>query len=229
MAILPRQHFPRIFEPGCSIGNLTTLLVDGRDEIIASDLVDAAVDHARARLADSDVNGKARFEKWSLRDRWPNESVDLIVLSEICFYLTAPELDDLLDYTCAPQCRRGPTCSALATCRHRLSDDRRRGPRPTEPSSRSTIHRPLRRRGRTYRDILPRRHSRLLRGRRRRTDQLTVVLHTSEGSSIDLKNQPDHYPSSPGSHRPARQDECPSQTSHPQPHGVCKLLSERGR
>jgi SAM-dependent methyltransferase len=101
MAILPRQHFTRIFEPGCSIGNLTMLLVDRCDEIIASDLVDAAVDYARARLADSDVNGKARFEKWSLRDRWPNESFDLIVLSEICFYLTAPELDDLLDSTCA--------------------------------------------------------------------------------------------------------------------------------
>lgn len=51
LAILPRRHFHRVFEPGCSIGNLTTLLVDRCDEIIASDLVDTAVNYARARTS----------------------------------------------------------------------------------------------------------------------------------------------------------------------------------
>lgn len=52
-------------------------------------------------MADSVVNSKARFEKWSLRWSWPDELFDLTVLSEICFYLTAPELDVLLNSTCA--------------------------------------------------------------------------------------------------------------------------------
>jgi SAM-dependent methyltransferase len=101
MAMLPCRRFRRVFEPGCSIGNLTALLVDRWDEILASDIVDAALHRARERLSEAVSEGRARVQKWSLRWSWPDEVFDLIVLSEVCFYVTAPELDRLLDSACA--------------------------------------------------------------------------------------------------------------------------------
>ncbi len=97
LAILPRQRFRRAFEPGCSIGNLSTLLTDRCDHIVASDIVDRAVDLTRTHLADAIAANRASVEKWSLRWPWPDDMFDLIVLSEICFHLSAPELDRLVE------------------------------------------------------------------------------------------------------------------------------------
>ncbi|MBT2275369.1 class I SAM-dependent methyltransferase [Rhodococcus enclensis] len=101
MAILPRPHFRGIFEPGCSIGTLTALLVDRGEQTLASDLVDAAVTEARKRLSLPLSEGRVHIDRWSLRWSWPNQMFDLIVLSEVCFYFTIPEFEHPIDAACA--------------------------------------------------------------------------------------------------------------------------------
>jgi hypothetical protein len=93
VASLPRERYRRGFEPGCSVGVLTELLADRCDALVATDAVMAAVVTARERLAHQpnvDV-GQLRVP-----DEWPAGSFDLIVISEVCYYLTPHELVELV-------------------------------------------------------------------------------------------------------------------------------------
>ena len=85
VACLPDREFRRAYEPGCSVGVLTGLLADRCDEVVASDPVLRALE-----LAGERVPG-ATFMKGSLPGAWPDGTVDLIVLSEVLYYLSAPD------------------------------------------------------------------------------------------------------------------------------------------
>ena len=52
MASLPREHYRRCYEPGCSIGLLTRMLAERCDEVLAVDCVDAAVQQAAEATQD---------------------------------------------------------------------------------------------------------------------------------------------------------------------------------
>jgi len=93
VAALPRQRYVRAFEPGCSIGVLTEQLAARCDALIAGELVPAVADHARARLA-----GQPHVEVRALAipEDWPDGRFDLIVLSEVAYYLTLDGLHALL-------------------------------------------------------------------------------------------------------------------------------------
>lgn len=93
MGILPRRRFRHGFEPGCSIGMLTELLALRCDRLAATDVVDAALAAAQLRLAQ--YTG-VTFSLWALGDAWPDEEFDLIVLSEVCYYLDPDALEMLL-------------------------------------------------------------------------------------------------------------------------------------
>ena len=85
MAALPRETFRRAVEPGCANGALTERLADRCDELIAFDLVTAAVERARSRLAGRthvEVR-EAEYPTW-----WPAGTGDLVVWSEVGYYLT---------------------------------------------------------------------------------------------------------------------------------------------
>ena len=87
MAALPRARYERAFEPGCSIGQLTSLLADRCDELLATDPVARPLARARATVADEHVT----FEQGRVPDDWPAGSFDLIVLSELLYYLSVAE------------------------------------------------------------------------------------------------------------------------------------------
>lgn len=87
MAALPRHHFRRAFEPGCSIGVLTEELSDRCDELLATDVVDSALAAVRRRVA---TMPHVTVEKRSIDD-WPDGRFDLVVLSEVAYYLDAGE------------------------------------------------------------------------------------------------------------------------------------------
>src|SRR5208282_1010837 len=50
MAALPRAHYRRAFEPGCSIGVLSRMIASRVDELVASDPSDRALGIARRDL-----------------------------------------------------------------------------------------------------------------------------------------------------------------------------------
>ena len=94
MAALPRETFRRAFEPACSIGMLTELLAPRCEELLAADGTARAVELARQRVAGL---GSVRVEQLRVPDDWPSGTFDLIVLSEFGYYLSADDLDTLVD------------------------------------------------------------------------------------------------------------------------------------
>ncbi len=93
MAALPRQRYERTFEPGCSIGVLSTLLATRTDELVAMELLPRVAAKARQRLGRNP--GAVVLEGAIPRD-WPEGSFDLIVLSEIAYYLSEAGLREAL-------------------------------------------------------------------------------------------------------------------------------------
>lgn len=87
VASLPRERYDHGFEPGCSIGALTQLLAARCDVLLATDPVAAPLDRARSRVSSLHVT----FEQQSVPDDWPDGPLDLVVLSELLYYLSASE------------------------------------------------------------------------------------------------------------------------------------------
>ncbi|SHH83922.1 class I SAM-dependent methyltransferase [Pollutimonas bauzanensis] len=95
MAALPRQHYRRAFEPGCGAGDLTLCLADRSAEVLACDYSAAAVSLARGRLA---ASGNVRIERRAMPGEWPPDAAgkfDLIIISELAYYLDAAGLAKL--------------------------------------------------------------------------------------------------------------------------------------
>jgi trans-aconitate methyltransferase len=94
VALLPRERYASAFEPGCSIGVLTTHLASRCDRLLACDTAAAAVESAAARTAG--LPG-VRVEQRALPGQWPPDaSFDLIVLSEVLYYFGDADLEEML-------------------------------------------------------------------------------------------------------------------------------------
>jgi SAM-dependent methyltransferase len=78
-----------VFEPGCSVGELTVLLAARCGQVIATDVADAAVARARERCAPCP---NATVTRATLPDEFPEGDFDLIVFSEIGYYFDEPVL-----------------------------------------------------------------------------------------------------------------------------------------
>jgi len=92
VAALGGRRFRSAFEPGCSIGVLTERLASICDRVKASDVSPTAVARAAARC--SRFPG-VTFHTGALPFDLPEGMFDLIVLSEVGYYLTAPALRSL--------------------------------------------------------------------------------------------------------------------------------------
>jgi LmbE family N-acetylglucosaminyl deacetylase/SAM-dependent methyltransferase len=92
LAALPDRGYATGLELGCSIGVLTEQLAERVDDLLAVDVSQAAVDRARERVGD-----RARVERADLTEGVPAGRFDLIVLSEVGYYLTAEPFEVLLD------------------------------------------------------------------------------------------------------------------------------------
>ncbi len=92
LAALPEQRYLSGYEPGCANGELSAALAARCDRLLVTDGAAAAVRWARERLAPwAHVNVA---QAW-LPAQWPAESFDLIVISELAYYLSIDELDRL--------------------------------------------------------------------------------------------------------------------------------------
>lgn len=122
VASLPRQTYRRGLEVGCSVGVLTSLLAERCSSLLAVDVADSAVEVARRRLA---ARPHVTVERRTLPGAWPSGNFDLVVLSEVGYYL-AP--DDLRALLCAATTALDPDGAIVAVhWRHEVADYPLRG------------------------------------------------------------------------------------------------------
>jgi cyclopropane fatty-acyl-phospholipid synthase-like methyltransferase len=96
LAALPHRRYRHAFEPGCSIGTLTELLATRCDRVTAVDVAEAALRSADARLRDVGARERVTLQRSSLDEPWPPGPYDLVVLSEVAYYLAADALAAVL-------------------------------------------------------------------------------------------------------------------------------------
>lgn len=84
LSALPRERYTSALEIGCSIGVLTRQLAGRCDALLSLDVAAAALEQARERCADLQ---HARFEQRRVPAEWPLGRFDLILLSEVVYYL----------------------------------------------------------------------------------------------------------------------------------------------
>lgn len=104
LALLPRERFRRGLEIGCSVGELTVDLANRCEAVVAVDSSAAAVDAARRRLAETtpprrDGRGDLRVEvrHATVPEQWPEGDFDLVVVSEVGYFLSPAALDGLIE------------------------------------------------------------------------------------------------------------------------------------
>lgn len=120
MALLPLPRYRHAFEPGCSVGALTARLAQRCDHVTAMDVAAAALSSADDRLRAEGCRDAVTLRQGSLDDRWPAETYDLVVISEVAYYLDAELLAAVLRREC-PRLAPGATIVA-AHWRHAVPE-----------------------------------------------------------------------------------------------------------
>ena len=113
LAALPRERFRSALELGCATGVLTAALTERADAVLGTDIAAAPLDRARRRAP------AARFEQAAFPAEWPAGRWDLVVLSEVGYYLSADDLDRTVDRVLGSLDDDG----VLVTCHWRHPDD----------------------------------------------------------------------------------------------------------
>lgn len=122
IAALEGRKFANTLEIGCSIGVLTQRLKTVTDHLLAIDVSATALASARGR--NPDVN----FQRREIPEAYPPGEFDLVVASEVLYYLDAPAFEDTVGHfagTLLAVHWRGPTERYPFTgdeVHHRLTD-----------------------------------------------------------------------------------------------------------
>jgi len=93
LAALPDERYRRAYEPGCANGELTVELAPRCEMLLAADLNTAAVELARQRVAHLQ---HVHVEQRAMPNDWPDGEFDLIVISEVAYYLNEAQLAGLI-------------------------------------------------------------------------------------------------------------------------------------
>jgi SAM-dependent methyltransferase len=89
LAALPRSHYRNAFEIGCSIGVLTERLGERCAALLAVDVAEQALRRARERCR---RRAHVRFTRMRVPEQFPDDDFDLIVVSEVAYYWSRPDL-----------------------------------------------------------------------------------------------------------------------------------------
>jgi cyclopropane fatty-acyl-phospholipid synthase-like methyltransferase len=89
---MPKPRYRSALEVGCSIGVLTRSLASRCDTLVAIDAAQTPLIEARRRCAD--LSG-VRFEHMFVPEQWPDGDFELILLSEVVYYLSRDDVDRL--------------------------------------------------------------------------------------------------------------------------------------
>jgi SAM-dependent methyltransferase len=89
LSALSKPRYANAFEIGCSIGVLTRMLADRCDRLLAVDIASTPLIAARQRCLD--VPGVS-FAEMAVPTQWPSDQFDLIILSEVVYYLSRSDV-----------------------------------------------------------------------------------------------------------------------------------------
>jgi 2-polyprenyl-3-methyl-5-hydroxy-6-metoxy-1,4-benzoquinol methylase len=89
ISALTKNRYKSAFEIGCSVGVLTSLLSQKCSSILAVDISEKPLEIARRRMA---ANDSVEFRKMSVPAEFPDQMFDLILLSEVGYYLSMEDL-----------------------------------------------------------------------------------------------------------------------------------------
>ena len=87
--VLPKPDYNNALELGCSIGVLTAMLAPRCKQLLSTDINETALQKARQRLQQSP---QVRFERAAIPAEYPNDTFDLVVMSEVGYYLSKEDL-----------------------------------------------------------------------------------------------------------------------------------------
>jgi cyclopropane fatty-acyl-phospholipid synthase-like methyltransferase len=89
---MPKPRYRSALEVGCSIGVLTRSLASRCDALVAIDAAQVPLVEAKHRCAD--LPG-VRFEHIFVPEQWPSGDFELILLSEVIYYLSREDVGRL--------------------------------------------------------------------------------------------------------------------------------------
>jgi SAM-dependent methyltransferase len=98
VAALPRARYRSGFEPACSNGELSALLAQRCERLTVCDISAHAVQLASDRLAQAT---NVTIEQRAIPGQWPDARFDLIVIGELCYYLSREATTELAQRACA--------------------------------------------------------------------------------------------------------------------------------
>jgi len=102
MALLPKDRYQRVFEPGCASGELTKMVSARADQVVALEMMPRIAARATQRLSDLP---NVEVRTGAIPDGWPDLRFDLVLLSEVVYYLDLSDLArlaKLIDQTLLP-------------------------------------------------------------------------------------------------------------------------------
>jgi cyclopropane fatty-acyl-phospholipid synthase-like methyltransferase len=94
LSAMPKPRYRSALEVGCSIGVLTRSLASRCETVVAVDAVPTPLVEARRRCADLP---SVRFEQMFVPDQWPDGVFELVLLSEVVYYLSPSDVGRLAD------------------------------------------------------------------------------------------------------------------------------------
>jgi trans-aconitate methyltransferase len=94
--VLENRSFRSAFEVGCSIGVMTRLLAPRCAAILAVDIIEQPLIAARVACAHQPW---VRFARIRVPQEWPDATFDLIVLSEVLYFLSPEDIGTVADRT----------------------------------------------------------------------------------------------------------------------------------
>ncbi|MGB6102731.1 MAG: class I SAM-dependent methyltransferase [Pusillimonas sp.] len=98
LACLPCERYQCALELGCGTGDTTMLLAARCQTVQSVDLSETAIARCRQRLTDDGISN-VHAQIMRIPAAWPDmpiKQADLIVVSELAYYLDDPDLDELL-------------------------------------------------------------------------------------------------------------------------------------
>lgn len=87
---LPRSHYRKLFEIGCSFGVLTERLAPRCGDLLAVDVVESVLERARERCRRF---AHVRIDRMSVPNEFPAERFGAIVVSEVGYYWSPRDLE----------------------------------------------------------------------------------------------------------------------------------------
>jgi SAM-dependent methyltransferase len=84
----------RVLELGCAVGTFTEVLAPRATDVLAIDVSQSAVDQVLRRL---DGQDHVRAVAMAIPDEFPDETFDLVIASDVLYYLPVPVLQRCVD------------------------------------------------------------------------------------------------------------------------------------